>query len=267
MNTLRRYASLWLDLCRISLVQEMMFKLNFLLWIVVEALWFALQLAFMGVLYSHTESIGGWTKWEVILLSGCSQFLMQLVSIFFMTNLTNLSELIRTGKLDFFLLLPVNARFLISTRKFEVGNCVNALLGLAVIVWALVKLNYLPTLAQMFGFALLCGAGLLIHYSFMCLLATTAFWTVRSQGIVWGYYNLFNIARLPDAAFPRGVFKAVFTFALPMLLVSNVPSKLLVGRLSSPWEMVLLVAMALLSYGLSEWVWRRALRQYTSASS
>jgi hypothetical protein len=39
MTTLRRYASLWLDLCRISLVQEMMFKLNFLLWIVVEALW------------------------------------------------------------------------------------------------------------------------------------------------------------------------------------------------------------------------------------
>jgi ABC-2 type transport system permease protein len=267
MTTLRRYASLWLDLCRISLVQEMMFKLNFLLWIVVEALWFALQLAFMGVLYSHTESIGGWTKWEVILLSGCSQFLMQLVSIFFMTNLTNLSELIRTGKLDFFLLLPVNARFLISTRKFEVGNCVNALLGLAVIVWALVKLNYLPTAAQIFGFAALCGAGVVIHYSLMCLLATTAFWTVRSQGIVWGYYNLFNIARLPDSAFPRGVFKAVFTFALPMLLVSNVPSKLLVGRLSSPWEMVLLVAMALAGFALSEWVWRRALRQYTSASS
>jgi ABC-type uncharacterized transport system permease subunit len=52
-----------------------------------------------------------------------------------------------------------------------------------------------------------------------------------------------------------------------MLLVSNVPSKLLVGRLSSPWEMVLLVAMALAGFALSEWVWRRALRQYTSASS
>jgi ABC-2 type transport system permease protein len=267
MNTLRRYVSLWVALGRISLVQEMMFKLNFILWIVVEALWFALQLAFMGVLYSHTDSIGGWTKWEVILLSGCSQFLMQLVSIFFMTNLTNLSELIRTGKLDFFLLLPVNARFLISTRKFEVGNCINALLGLAVIVWALVELHYRPTFAQILGFILLCGVGLLIHYSWMCLLASTAFWTVRSQGIVWGYYNLFNIARLPDVAFPPGVFKAVFTFVLPMLLVSNVPSKLLVGRLQSPWEIGLLLSLGLLSFGLSEWVWRRALKQYTSASS
>ena len=267
MNSLRRYLSLYGALCRISLVQEMMFRVNFLLWIVVEALWFALQLAFMTVLYEHTESIAGWTKWEVILLSGASQFLMQLVSIVFMTNLTNLSELIRTGKLDFFLLLPVNARFLISTRKFEAGNVVNALLGLLVMGYALHRLQVMPSVAQIAGFLVLCAAGLLIHYSLMFLLAITAFWTVRSQGVVWGYYNLFNIARLPDDAFPRGAFKAVFTFVLPMLLVSNVPVKLLTHRLESPGPVVLLLAMAVGCFGISEWVWRRAMRHYTSASS
>ena len=267
MISLRRYLSLYGALCRISIIQEMMFKVNFLLWILVEGLWFALQLAFMGVLYEHTDSIGGWTKWEVILLSGASQFLMQLVSITFMSNLTNLSESIRTGKLDFFLLLPVNARFLISTRKFEVGNVVNALLGLIVMGYALHRLQVSPSLLHYVGFGLLCGAGLLVHYSLMFLLASIAFWTVRSQGIVWGYYNLFNIARLPDAAFPRGAFRAVFTFVVPMLLVSNVPVKLLTDRLTSPGEMFLLVGMALGCFAVSEWVWRHAIRQYTSASS
>jgi len=267
MNSLRRYLSLYGALCRISLIQEMMFRVNFLLWIIVEALWFALQLAFMTVLYEHTESIAGWTKWEVILLSGASQFLMQLVSIVFMTNLTNLSELIRTGKLDFFLLLPVNPRFLISTRKFEAGNVVNALLGLLVMGYALRQLQVVPSAAQIAGFLVLCAAGLLIHYSLMFLLAITAFWTVRSQGVVWGYYNLFNIARLPDDAFPRGAFKAVFTFVLPMLLVSNVPVKLLTQRLESPGPVALLLAMALGCFVISEWVWRRAMRHYTSASS
>ena len=57
----------------------------------------------------------------------------------------------------------------------------------------------------------------------MLFRSSISFWTVRAQGIVWGYYNLFQIARMPDEAF-RGLFKAVFTFALPMLLVSNVPS-------------------------------------------
>ena len=54
----------------------------------------------------------------------------------------------------------------------------------------------------------------MIHYSLMFLLATISFWTVRAQGIVWGYYNLFNIARMPDEAF-HGAFRAFFTFERP----------------------------------------------------
>ena len=100
----------------------------------------------------------------------------------------------------------------------------------------------------------------------MLMLSASSFWTVRAQGIVWGYYNLFNIARLPDEAF-RGPFKAVFTFVLPMLLVSNVPVKLLVDKLGSPFEILLLVALAAIIFAASELLWRTALKRYTSASS
>ena len=93
-----------------------------------------------------------------------------------------------------------------------------------------------------------------------------SFWTVRAQGIVWGYYNLFNIARMPDEAF-KGVFKAVFTFVIPMLLVSNIPARLLADKILSPQSMLLLVLMACICAVVSEWGWRQSLRRYTSASS
>jgi ABC-2 type transport system permease protein len=112
----------------------------------------------------------------------------------------------------------------------------------------------------------LCGAGVLIHYSLMFLLASVAFWTVRAQGIVWGYYSLFNIARLPDAAF-QGFFRAFFTFAMPMLLVANVPAKLLLNRLTSPGPVLLLFGMAGVCFFVSEVFWRRSIRRYTSASA
>ena len=89
----------------------MMFKGNFLLWILVEMLWFGLQLSFIGVLYLHTDTIGTWTKWQVVMLIGASHFIQQIYQAFFLVNCTNLSELVRTGKLDFLLLLPVNTRF------------------------------------------------------------------------------------------------------------------------------------------------------------
>ena len=112
-TTIRRYFGIYVALWKNSIVREMGFKSNFLLWILVEVLWFALQLSYFAVIYSHTDNIAGWTKWEVVLLIGTAQFIQQLFTALFLTNVTDLSELIRTGKLDFLLLLPVNTRFLI----------------------------------------------------------------------------------------------------------------------------------------------------------
>lgn len=264
---LRRYLGIYAALWKNSVTREMNFKTNFLLWIVVEVLWFGLQLAFVGVLYLHTEQIGTWSKWQVVMLVGASHFIQQVFQAFFLINCTNLSELVRLGKLDFLLLLPVNSRFVVSFRQVDLGAFVNAASAVAVMVYAARRMDLGPGVAQIAGFLVLCAAGILIHYSLMFLLASISFWTVRAQGIVWGYYNLFQIARMPDEAFGRGLFRGFFTFAVPMLLVSNVPVRLLVDKLSSVGPLLLLLVMSGLCFAVSEWIWRLSLRQYTSASS
>ena len=262
----RRYASIYAALWSNSVVREMQFKTNFLLWIIVELLWFVLQLTFVAVIYSHTDSIGTWSKWEVVLLMGTSHLIQQFFSAIFLSNLVQVSDFIRTGKLDFMLLLPVNTRFLVSFRQVDLGGFVNAGGALAVVMYATHQLDLSPTLGQIIGYALLLCASVLIHCSLMTALTCTSFWTVRAQGIVWGYYNLFNIARLPDSVF-RGAFRVVFTYALPMLLVANVPTKLLTEKLSSPLEMLVLVGIGVICLVFSEALWRYSLRHYTSASS
>jgi ABC-2 type transport system permease protein len=183
-----------------------------------------------------------------------------------LTNCTALPEQIRTGKLDFILLLPVNTRFMLSLRQVDLGGFVNGASAAGVVIYALSKLGIVPSVLDVVGFVLLAITGVLIHYSLMFLLSSISFWTVRAQGIVWGYYSLFNIARLPDSAF-HGLFRMVFTFALPMLLVANVPARLLVQKLHSPLDMLLLLGMAVACMVVSELGWRFALKHYTSASS
>lgn len=262
-----RYARIYAALWKNSVTRETMFKGNFLLWILVEVLWFGLQLSFIGVLYLHTEAIGTWSKWQVVLLVGASHFIQQVFQSFFLVNCANLSELVRTGKLDFLLLQPVNTRFVVSLRQVDLGGFVNAAFAVAVMAYAARQLQLSPTFFQLAGFFLFCLVGILIHYSLMFALATISFWTVRAQGVVWGYYNLFQIARMPDEAFGRGLFRAVFTFALPMLLVSNVPVRLLADTLLSARQLWLLLGMGLVCAAVSEWVWRLSVRRYTSASS
>src|SRR5262245_46240151 len=259
-GTVRRYLSIYAALWRNSLTREMTFKSNFLMWVVVELLWFCLQLSFIGVLYLHTDQIGTWTKWQVVLLIGGSHFIQQAFQAFFLINCTNLSELVRTGKLDFLLLLPVNTRFVVSLRQMDLGPFVHGAFAIAVMVYSARQIPLTPTPVHLLAFLVLCVAGVLIHYSLMFLLASLSFWTVRAQGIVWGYYNLFNIARMPDEAF-RGLFKALFTFAVPMLLVSNVPVRLLADKLASPGPLFILLGMSVVCFFVSEWGWRISLRR------
>lgn len=266
LSRVARYGSIYGALWKTSVTREMSFKGNFILWIIVELLWFGLQLSFVNVVFSQTKSIGTWTVWQVVLLTGASNFIQQIYQAFFLVNCTNLSELVRTGKMDFLLLLPINTRFVVSTRQVDISSFANAAFAACVMGYAAHQLHLHPTVLQLFGFAALCVVGLLLHYSLMFMLASVSFWTVRAQGIVWGYYNLFNIARMPDEAF-HGAFKAVFTFALPILLVSNVPVRVLADKLGSPYALPVLLGLGVVWAVISHWFWRLSLRHYTSAST
>ena len=179
---LRRYLTIYGALWRTSVTRELSFKGNFLLWILVELLWFGLQLSFVGVIFSQTKTVGTWTVWQVVLLTGTSNFIQEIYQAFFLVNCTNLSELIRTGKMDFLLLLPVNTRFIVSTRQVDIPSFANAAFAACVMTFAARKLGLQPTALQFAGFTVLCVAGLMIHYSLMFSLASVSFWTVRAQG-------------------------------------------------------------------------------------
>ena len=102
----------------------------------------------------------------------------------------------------------------------------------------------------------------------MFFLATISFWIVRAQGLIYGYYNLFNIARYPDSIFGRGLFRFVFSWIVPVILVANVPARLLAGIFERPLPLLAqLGGAAALSVIVSRAFWRLALRRYSSASS
>jgi ABC-2 type transport system permease protein len=264
---MKRYAEIYWLMIRNSLIREMNFKANFILWMVVELLWFVGQIVFLEVLYGHVDTIAGWSKWECVLLVGTHQITAQMFQAFFYVNLAELPELIRTGRLDLMLLLPVDAQFAVSTRRFGFDNVVNALVGIAIVVFSLAKLGVVPAWHQIALYTVAVGIGVSVHYAVLFSLATVAFWIVRAQGLIYGYYNVFNIARFPDSIF-HGLFKIIFSFVIPVIIVANVPARTLARAFESPWFGLAQLAGASLFVMLaSRWFWHFALRRYSSASS
>jgi ABC-2 type transport system permease protein len=263
----RRYIEIYSIMLRNSLIREMSFKANFLLWMLVEVLWFLGQIVFFSIIFGNVDRIGDWTKWEVVLLVGTHQIIAQLFQAFFFVNVANIPELVRTGKLDSILVLPMDSQFAVSTKQFGLDSVINAIVGAAVVCISLSKLGVVPGPLAILLYICALGFGIAVHYSIMLGLAAVSFWIIRAQGLVYGYFNFLNIARYPDVIFPW-LFRLIFGWVIPVVIVANIPARLLIKSLGQPgWLMFQLVVASTVVFCLSRAFWRFALNHYSSASS
>ena len=263
----RRYFEIYSIMLRNSLIREMSFKANFLLWMIVEILWFCGQILFFSIIFGQVNRIGDWSKWEVVLLVGTHQIIAQLFQAFFFVNVANVPELVRTGKLDSLLVLPLDSQFAVSTKQFGLDSVINAVIGAAVVLLALTRLQITPSAGAVLLYLIALGFGVAVHYSIMLSLAAVSFWIIRAQGLVYGYFNFLNIARYPDVIFPK-LFRFVFGWIIPVVIVANIPARLLIKSLGQPgWLMFHLIVAGTIAAMISRVFWRFALRHYSSASS
>src|SRR5213596_838964 len=252
---MRRYIEIYSIMLRNSLIREMSFKANFLLWMVVEVLWFCGQIVFFSIIFGQVDHIGDWTKWEVVLLVGTHQMIAQIFQGFFFVNIANIPELVRTGKLDSLLVLPVDSQFAVSTKQFGLDSIVNSILGGVVVCVSLMQLGLVPSPISILLYLIALVFGVAVHYSIMLSLAAVSFWIVRAQGLVYGYFNFLNIARYPDAIFPR-LFKIIFGWIVPVVIVANIPARLLIKSFGQPGPLMFqLVVASTVVFCLSRAFW------------
>src|SRR6267378_483760 len=240
---MRRYIQIYSIMLRNSLIRELSFKANFLLWMVVEILWFCGQIVFFSIIFGNVDLIGDWTKWEVVLLVGTHQIIAQLFQAFFFVNVANIPELVRTGRLDSLLILPIDSQFAVSSKQFGLDSVVNAALGGAVVIVSLTRLGVAPQPLHIFLYLVAIGFGITIHYSIMLNLAAVSFWIVRAQGLVYGYFNFLNIARYPDVIYPR-LFRLIFSWVIPVIIIANIPARLLITSFGEPVPLMLHLIIA-----------------------
>jgi ABC-2 type transport system permease protein len=259
-----RHWKLWRAFVANCLTRELQFRINFLITMVTGSMWFIMNVVVFSVIFSHVKAVAGWTKYEVFFLLGTSHVILRLFGTFFMRNLMQVPNLIRTGELDFYLLKPVHPQFLISTRYASFDSLTDTAIGFALMFYALVKLEAQVTLGGALAFAVLVVNGVALYYVMMFIAVTLSFWFVRFHVMeIW--WQMTNMARQPAEIF-RGTLAMILTYCLPMLVVVNFPVKAYLGRLTWPlglWGIG--VTAALLAF--SAWFFQLALTRYRSASS
>ena len=115
----------------------------------------------------------------------------------------------------------------------------------------------------------LCGVAL--AYSFLLILTSSSVWLMRNQSLMELWWLATTVMRYPREVY-RDYFWALilqklFWYAIPMLLVVNVPASVVVRQFFRPEHVALTFVATAVFLALSRWFFFRALRSYRSASS
>jgi ABC-2 type transport system permease protein len=269
---------------RNSLVRDMTFRMNFLIECFSSVTWTLMNLGFYLLIFQYTSSIGagtGWGKWEFFAFLATTMLVNSIVQAFFMPNCEEISELIRTGGLDFALLKPIDTQFLISLEKVDWSSLANFAAGLLLLTASLWQMTtrpedplvLRPEMLVLYVFYVLCGVAIL--YSLMISLAATSIWLGQNRSLYDFWFYITNFSRYPMEIYNGRVgtpLRLACTYLVPVLIVVNVPARIIARPISPDGETVWPLAWFALvatagSLLASRWVFQTALKGYRSASS
>lgn len=134
---------------------------------------------------------------------------------------------------------------------------------------------YVPSAVSLLLYPFFVACGVAVMYSVMICLAATSVWLGRNQSLYDFWFYITNFSRYPMEIYNTRLGRpllGLFTFVVPVLLVVNVPARLLARpinpRADWEWQIAIWAVIATaLSLCFSRWLFKRSLKSYRSASS
>lgn len=262
---MKRYLRLYLHFLQFSFSKAMEFRLDFTFRIVMDLIYYIVNILLFKVLFLHSDLIGGWTEEQMMIFVG-SYLLVDAINMTVVaTNLWWFPTYINRGDLDYYLIRPVSPLFFLSFREFAANSFMNVIMAFAFFVYSIASYSEPISAAQLLGLFLLLLNGCFIYYCIQMLMVIPVFWTQSPRGFIDLVYSLGIAMERPDRIF-KGWLRLLFTVLLPFALIASYPAKFFIEGLST----FDLIHLTLVSVGLGlilKFIWGKALRSYSSASS
>ncbi|MGI8694724.1 MAG: ABC transporter permease [Geodermatophilaceae bacterium] len=250
---------------RVGALNELQYRVNFFLSLVQSVVAVGTALVVLALVFSHTDSLGGWSSDELLVIMGVYVLMGGVIRSLVQPNMQQLMQDVQEGTLDYVLTKPEDAQLLVSVRRFGLWQAVDIVVGLLLVAVALVRLDDPVSVLAVLAFVVALLLGALDIYCFWLILTTSAFIVVRVDFLIELFEGMYQAGRWPVTIYP-GWLRIGFTFLVPLAFAVTVPASALTGRLSG-WLLLGAVAFTVGLLALTRWVWRQGLRRYAGASA
>ena len=135
------------------------------------------------------------------------------------------------------------------------------------VIWCLWRLRVQATFLNGITIALALAGGFFTYTGVFLMTSGISFFTIRGLDWIYIFTNAsYQVTRCPMDYMPR-ILRNLFTFFMPMLVVSYYPASAVCGWGESYWKGLLALPAGLAFLAFSILVWRFGVRHYKSTGS
>ena len=250
---------------KVNVQMSLAYRADTVVNILLNLMWLGWELLSLNIIFSNTETIGGWGFGELIALLGVFRLVHTLMIALIWPNTEKFNQSIRDGSMDYTLLQPINSMFLVTFSRITVWRAWDLILAIVLITIGINISGDTVTPLNILTFILLTVSGAIVIYSLWIVLIALTFWFTKFDNNVTILQALLDAGRYPVTVYPVWL-RIIVTFIIPVAVATTVPLQALRGDLNVG-RVLMFLAIGVASFLVASRVWKSGLKRYSGASS
>ena len=259
------YLNLIKTFLKINIQMSLAYRADTIVNILLNLMWLGWELLGLSIIFSNTETLGGWGFGELIALLGVFRLINTLMIALIWPNTEKFNQSIRDGSMDYTILQPANNMFLVTFSRITVWRFWDLILAIILIVVGITKSGDVTTPLSTLTFILLTVSGAIVIYSLWIVLIALTFWFTKFDNNVTILAALLDAGRYPVTVYPVWL-RIIVTFIIPIAVATTVPLQALRGELDL-LRVGLFFLIGIAAFWIASKVWKVGLKRYSGASS
>ncbi|MBI4065282.1 ABC-2 family transporter protein [Candidatus Gottesmanbacteria bacterium] len=260
-----RYVKIYHKLLQLNFSGLTAYRSNFINSIISSIAWGFFSLYSIVILTSHTAYAYGWRREEILLFNGMYGIIVGIYHMFLSINMRRISHVLRWGELDLILAKPLDTQIALSFWWIDFSMVFRVLMSVGYSLWFIFLLKLTISPLQIVLTIVLALFAIILLYSIWFIALTSLIWFPNLSNLVILLFSFESLARYPKEV-AQQLISYIFLILLPLTLVINTPTRLLLNHVTIP-EIIELFVLSMGLLYVSRVFWKFALKYYTSASS
>lgn len=256
--------SLYFSFLKVSLKEILIYRIDCVVGIFSQLIVQLVSLVFIFVVFRHTENIAGWSFYQILLLYGVTRIPIGIAGYCF-DGLNDIGpKYIKNGDFDKILLRPVHPLISIIGNSREFVSIADLFIGFGITIWMLIKLTIPITALLIIKIVFFSIVGAFIVGAINTIFSISAFWTYRSDEVIWSFYKMYTFTEYPITIYNKFI-RFLITIVLPFAFVAYYPTMAYLGL--NVYMIYLSPFVAIVLWIIAVRLWNLALNKYRSTGT